>query len=259
MEREISVLKVNNPTGVNPIDLQISQNTINKKEVALQDLKNDLADYTIRAPFAGIIAKVNSKIGDTISSGTAVASLITKQKIAEISLNEVDVAKVELGQKATLTFDAVEDFSVTGEVAEIEAVGTVSQGVVSYNIKITFDTEDDRIKPGMSTSASIVTEVKQDVLYAPNGAIKNKAGKNYVEMFTDKKFVVNATSTQGITSDVDPVEQSVEVGISNDTNTEIISGLKEGDLVITRTTTGGTKTTTTSSMGLPGLGGGPGR
>ncbi|HBM46220.1 MAG: Efflux transporter, RND family, MFP subunit [Parcubacteria group bacterium GW2011_GWF2_38_76] len=257
-EREISVLKINNPTGVNPIDLQISQNNIRKKEVSLDDLRADLANYTVRAPFTGIIAKVNSKIGDTVSSGTAIGSLITKQKIAEISLNEVDVAKVKLGQKATLTFDAIEDFSITGEVAEIEAVGTVSQGVVTYNIKIIFDTQDDRIKPGMSTSASIITEVRQDVLSVSNSAIKNKAGVDYVEMFSEKIKAVNATSTQGVILESGLVEQVVEIGISSDTHTEIISGLKEGDLVITRTATNQTKTKTTASstIRIPGVGGG---
>jgi HlyD family secretion protein len=264
-EREISILKINNPTGINPIDLQIFKNNINKKEVSLEDLRNEIANYTIRAPFSGIIAKVNSRSGDTVSAGTTVGSLITKQKIAEISLNEVDVAKVKLGQKATLTFDAVEDFSLTGEVAEIEAIGSVSQGVVSYNIKITFDADDDRVKPGMSTSASIITEIRQDVLAVPNNAIKNKVDYDYVEVAAEKISIATPLSSQGIMLASSPVERVIETGISNDTHTEIISGLKEGDIVVVRTTTNTAKTTTntarattinTNSIRLPGLGGG---
>lgn len=257
-EREIAIMKVNNPTGVNPIGLQISQNTIKKKEVSLEDLRFELSKYTIRSPFTGIIAVVNSKTGDTVSSGTTLGSVITKQKIAEISLNEVDVAKIKLGQKATLTFDAIDNFSITGEVAEIEAIGAVSQGVVTYNIKISFDTEDDRIKPGMSTSASIITDVRQDVLAVPNAAIKNKNNQTYVEMPVGNSIDGNATSSQGVILATSPVERTVQAGISNDTHTEIVGGLNEGDLVISRTTSSQTKTTTTSSSSirLPGIGGG---
>ena len=99
--------------------------------------------------------------------------LITKQKIAEISLNEVDAAKVKVGQKVTLTFDAIDGLSITGEVSEIDALGTVSQGVVTYGVKIAFDTQDERVKSGMSVSAAIITDVKQNVLLVPNAAVKS--------------------------------------------------------------------------------------
>lgn len=257
-EREIAVLKINNPTGVNPIDLQISKNSIQKREVDLEELRANLADYTIRSPFAGIIAKVNSKINDSVSAGTAVASIITKQKIAEISLNEVDVAKVQLGQRATLTFDAIENLSITGEVVEIEAVGAVSQGVVTYDVKISFDTEDDRIKPGMSVSAAIIIEVKTDALAVPSSAVKTRSDYNYVEIPSENISVATSTFSQGVALTSSFSEQAVDLGISNDTHTEIISGLKEGDLIIVRTASSVSKNTTTSSnsIRLPGIGGG---
>jgi RND family efflux transporter MFP subunit len=242
-ERDISILEINNPTGINPIDLQIAQNNIKKKESALADLKAKLADYAIRAPFAGIITKVNVKKGDSTSAGTTLTTLITRQKIAEVSLNEVDVAKIKVGQKVTLAFDAVEGLSITGEVAEIDAIGTVTQGVVNYNVKIVFDTQDEGVKPGMSVSAAIITDVKQDVLLVPNSAIKSNGNGQYVEILTDNT----------------PQSRTVETGISNDTMTEIVSGLKEGDRVVTQTITANTNTTQTQSrstgIGIPGLGG----
>lgn len=240
-ERDISILEINNPTGINPIDLQIAQNSIRKKEVALTDLKAKLADYVVRAPFAGIVAKVNVKKGDSVSSATTLATLITKQKIAEISLNEVDVAKIKVGQKSTLTFDAIEGLSITGEVAEIDTLGTVSQGVVTYAVKIIFDTQDERVKSGMSVSATIITDVKQDVLLVPNAAVKSN-GEQYVEVLENNV----------------PRNQTVETGLSNDTMTEITSGLKEGDRVVTQTITGGTVQTQSQSntnFRIPGFGG----
>ncbi len=240
-ENTISILKINNPTGVNPIDLQISRNNIEQKKVALADLKANLADYVIYAPFAGIITEVNIKKGDSVSSGTVLTTLITRQKIAEISLNEIDAAKVKVGQKVTLTFDAVGDLSITGEVAEIDTLGTVSQGVVTYAVKIVFDTQDERIKSGMSVSATIITEVRQDVLLVPNAAVKSN-GEQYVEVMENNV----------------PHSQTVEIGLSNDTTTEIKSGIKEGENVVTQTTTANsTAQTQTQNQGfrMPGIGG----
>src|SRR6185503_5946600 len=109
--------------------------------------------YTVRAPFSGTIAKLSVDKGDQASSGTTVATIISKNQIADLSLNEVDAAKVTVGQKATLTFDAVEDLSIAGAVASVDTLGTVSQGVVSYVVKIQFTTQDERVKPGMSVNA----------------------------------------------------------------------------------------------------------
>jgi multidrug efflux pump subunit AcrA (membrane-fusion protein) len=237
-EQDIKIFKIGNPAGDNPIDLQISQNNIKKKEAALADLKATLFDYAVRAPFAGIIAKVNSKKGDSVSSGTTLATLITKQRMAEISLNEVDAAKVKVGQKSTLTFDAVDDLNITGQVAEIDTLGTVSQGVVTYNVKIVFDTQDERVKPGMSVSASIVTDVKTDVLMVPNSSIKLSGNAEYVEILDDAVISSQTGSgSAGIVSPAPPRQQAVQTGLANDSFTEILSGLKEGDQVISRTST----------------------
>lgn len=240
-ENDIKILQINNPTGANPIDLQISKNSIEQKKVALADLKTKLADYAIYAPFAGVITEVNVKKGDSVSSGAVLTTLITRQKIAEISLNEVDVAKSKVGQKVTLTFDAIEGLSIAGEVAEIDTLGTVSQGVVNYVVKIVFDTQDDRVKPGMSVSAAIITDVKQNILIVPNSAVKSSGGQ-YVE-------ILNGAV---------PQSQNVETGLSNDTMTEIISGLKEGDKVVTQivsSTQTSTQTTTGGGFRMPGMGG----
>ena len=210
-------------------DFDIADQEIKLKQAenTLNDAKNKLANYYVYAPFSGTIAELDVKKGDSVSSGATVLTIISPQKIAEISLNEVDVAKVKVGQKTTLTFDAVEDLSLTGEATDVDTLGTVSQGVVSYTVTITFDTQDDRVKSGMSVSAAIITDMKQDVLLIPSAAVKSN-GEQYVEVL-ENNTVRN---------------QTVEVGLSNDTMTEIKSGLQEGDRVVTQTTTATTKTTT---------------
>lgn len=250
-EKEESLAKI--LAGTDELDIKSQELTIKQKENALADAKDKLADYTVRAPFSGTLAKMSVKKKDEVSSGTAVATIITDQRIAEISMNEVDVSKIKLKQKAMLTFDAVEDLTISGEVGEIDATGTVSQGVVTYGVKILFNTQDERIKPGMSVSASIITDVKQDTLYVPSSAVKNTDESYYIEKFTETIPQSNLNS-QGIISASAPVKQSVEIGISNDTHTEIISGLSEGDQIITRTINGTTKATQQTA---PSLFGGP--
>lgn len=240
-EKEASLTKLK--SGPDALDIQSQELSVKQRENALQDAKEKLADYYIHAPFDGVVAKTNIKAGDPVSTGTILATLITKQRLAEVPLNEIDVAKIKIGQKATLIFDAVPDLSITGEVVEIDAIGATTQGVVNYGVKISFDTQDDRIKSGMSVSAAIITDVRQDVMLVSNSAVKSIGGLSHVEI------LVNGA----------PQSQSVEIGLSNDAKTEILSGLKAGDKVITQTiTASATKTTTTQSSGLriPGLGGG---
>ncbi len=230
------------------LDIQSSQLSVQKAQNALDDAKSNLADYYVTAPFSGIMAAVDGKVGDNASTGTAIGTIITADKTAVISLNEVDAAKIQLGQKATLTFDALPDLTVAGKVAEIDTIGTVSQGVVSYDVKISFDTEDQRVKPGMTVNAAIITAVKQDVLTVPNGAVKTSNGASYVEMF-DSALPDPALGQQGSPSAIPPKDVSVQTGISDSTSTEIISGLKEGDKIVTKTISG----SSTSSASAPSI------
>lgn len=216
------------------LDTQSEQLSLQKSQNALQDAKDNLADYKIYAPFSGTVSSVPVQRGDNVGSGTVLGTIITAQQTATLSFNEVDIAKISLGQKATLTFDAVPGLSISGKVAQIDSVGTVTQGVVDYDVKITLDTYDARIKPGMSVSAAIITNVKQNVLAVPNSAVKTAQGESYVQMF-DTPLAPPLPGVQGSPSSVPPREQPVTVGISNDTSTEIISGLNEGDEIITRT------------------------
>lgn len=245
-------------TLTNPYNIQSQELNVQQKESALSDAKETLAYYTIRAPFDGAVASVDVKKADSIAVNSAVATIITNQLTANISLNEVDVASVKTDQKATLTFDAVSDLTLTGHVAEIDTIGTVSQGVVSYNVMIAFDTQDDRIKPGMSATAAIITKVKSDVLLVPNSAVKSNAAGNYVEIPVQP---VNGESTGSSATGQSTRQQAVVAGLSDDNSTEIVSGLGEGDAIVIKTTAQAAAKTTQSSGSLFNMfgGGGPQR
>ncbi|MDO8668600.1 MAG: efflux RND transporter periplasmic adaptor subunit [bacterium] len=245
-EKQASLIKLQ--AGTDSLDIRSQELSLQQKRNALIDAQTALADYTIRAPFDGVVAAVNAKVGDSASG--VITTIMTAQHIAEISLNEVDVAKIKIGNKATLTFDAIDGLDISGRVAEIDALGAVTQGVVTYNVKIVFDTQDSRVKSGMSANATIITNVKTDILLVPNSAVKTDSnGGSYV---------------QTLDSAGQPQNVIVQIGLANDNSAEIISGLNEGDKVVTQTITAGATNTITGQSGaagglrIPGITGGSG-
>ncbi len=254
--------RLENQSSTGGIALESKELNVRQKENAFLNAKENLGDYYVRAPFDGVIAQTDVKKGDPVSSASVVAMLITRQKLAEVSLNEVDVAQIKIDQKATLTFDAIPNLTITGQVAEIDTVGTVSQGVVTYNVKIAFDTQDERVKPAMSVSAAIVTEAKPNVLLVPNSAVKSQGGLSYVELVDgDDMNVALTANVSGAILKNSPRRQQVEAGTANDEFTEITSGLNEGDIIVTRTIQQNSTQPQTQQQGglrIPGLPGGGG-
>ena len=253
-------------TGTDPLDIQAAQLAVQQKQNALTDAQETLSNYYITAPFDGVIATVGAQIGQPSSSGTALGTIITNEKIAVIPFNEVDVAKIQVGQKVTMTFDAIDSLEMTGSVTSVDAVGTVSSGVVNYNVKISLDTNDDRVKSGMSVTAAVITDVEQDVLMVPTSAIKNNTQGSYVEVF-DTALPDPLTGVIGSPSTTLPRKQTVVLGNANDTDTIITSGLDENSIIVTRTITPTTTATTSSTPSIlnsvggsstRGLGGGGG-
>jgi HlyD family secretion protein len=238
--------------------IRSQEKIVEQKENALSDARENYENCFIKAPYDGIVAKVNVKEGDSISLTTSLFTFISTQKIAELTLNEIDAAKVKIGQKATLTFDALPDLTLTGKVTEIDTVGTVSQGVTSYGVKIALDLDDERIKPGMSVNAEIVVEVKPDVLTLPNSAIKSEGNSRYVQLIDAPKEIKDKLKIGApivLPKEVKIKNQPVKIGISNDEKTEILSGVSEEDIVISSKITPQTQTNQTQfRLQIPGMG-----
>jgi multidrug efflux pump subunit AcrA (membrane-fusion protein) len=127
----------------------------------------------------------------------------------------------------------------------------VSQGVVSYTVKIAFDTQDSQIKPGMTVNAAIITDAKTDVLSVPSSAVKTQNGVQYVLVFDPA--LSESTDGSAVISPTEPARVTVQTGITDDTSVEILSGLTDGQQIVVRTTTGtaaaGNTTPTNSSRG----------
>ena len=169
---------------------------------------------------------------------------------AEVAVNEVDLPSIKLGQQATVTFDSISGLTITGVVSEIAPQGTSSSGVVTYVVDITFDIQNAKVKPGMTCSADIVTTQIKDALLVANTAVKSDTQGSYVMLVTlgsDGKPVGQ------------PTRQDITVGPANDTNTQIVSGLKVGQTVVTSSNSSTTGTTGGSRGGIGAIFGGGGR
>jgi len=225
-------------------------------QATLADYNNTLTDAgkrKVTAPISGTVNAVNVKNGDNLgaSSSSHVAPIIIGDLgtlKAQVQVNEVDVSNVSIGQKATLTFDALPEFTATVKIEKMDSLGTTTQGVVTYNVTIGFDSLDPRIKPDMSVTAAIITSAKQNVITIPSSAVKTQNGNSFVD-------VLNGPA---------PTQVPVTVGASNSTDTEITNGVSVGDKVVTQTinptatstSASATRSTTGGGARIPGLGGG---
>lgn len=223
------------PDGSTAVDLAGKQLAVKQAQDQLQSAEETLAQYTITSPFDGTMASNTANVGNQVSGSDTLGTVITTQEVATLDLNEVDVSKVKVGQKATLTFDAIDGLTLAGTVSSIDSVGTVSSGVVNYAVTIALDTQDPRIMSGMSVTAAIQAGVAQDVLTVPSSAVKTLNGSSYVLTVAASDKSTASQSLQGVTLETPPTQTPVEIGLTDGAHTEIKSGLTEGQQIVTKT------------------------
>ncbi|MFZ1735902.1 MAG: efflux RND transporter periplasmic adaptor subunit [Candidatus Moraniibacteriota bacterium] len=228
----------------------IAEQNLVAAKLSYQKTRDDASKRRVVSPIDGTVNEINIKNGDDLGSNSSSSSKVTPIIVsdlstvkASISVNEVDISKVALGQKAMMTFSALDGLALSGTVEKMDSLGTIASGIVTYTVTLGFDAPDERVKPGMSVSASIICDVKSDTSVVPNSAVKTDASGTYVQILSDNV----------------PERNAVEVGLSNSTSTEILKGLDVGEKVVTKTTNANATTTNTSSgssgVRIPGLGG----
>ncbi|MDZ4385574.1 MAG: efflux RND transporter periplasmic adaptor subunit [Candidatus Moranbacteria bacterium] len=229
---------------INRLSLDGQMVTLEQSKNSLADAKEKLNDYYIRAPFDGIATGISVGAGDSVSRSDVLASVITKDVKAKVSINEIDASQVKVGNKVTIKISALADATIIGKISKIDTIGQTSQNVVSYDAEIAFDNQNELLKPGMSVSASVITGVKQDVITVPNSAIKTQNGSSYIET---------------LNSGTVPQQVPVQIGLANNSETEITNGLNVGDIIVTQTVNSNASSSATTGSGsgvrLPGLGG----
>jgi HlyD family secretion protein len=190
--------------------------------VTLDTTPTQQGQMTYKATIAGTVIEVNAQEGNLSSLQqplVIVADLV--QMNVETQLNEVDVGKVQLGGKATVTSKVLGNTSVQGTIDQI-ALEAVSQPSVQGNalptvgVRIHLDQVPAGLKPGSTVSMQIIVATKKGVLAVPQEALFQEGSNNYV-------YSIQGGSVH---------KTEVKIGIGNDTQQEISSGLKAGDLVV---------------------------
>jgi HlyD family secretion protein len=201
-------------------DVSIQQSSIMQAEQTLKQAQLKLDQATLTAPFAGVVTAVNIVPGSTASSATVAISLIDRSTLhVDLKLSENDVANVQLNQPVDLTIDALKGWKATGTVSYIAPSAETSSGVVTYAVRVSFPDSDARVKVGMTANLTITTAKKDGVLLVPSTALLPKGAGQSVQVL----------SADGTTTN----EVDVQTGLTDGLNTEITSGLKSGDKVVT--------------------------
>ncbi|MBI4187379.1 MAG: efflux RND transporter periplasmic adaptor subunit [Chloroflexi bacterium] len=183
---------------------------------SLEYARSQLDDAVITAPFAGTIASITADEGDTVAAAKTIIHLVdltTMQLVVDI--DEIDMPNVKLNQKAIISVDALPGTELEGRVSFIPPLGREESGLVFYQVKVSLAISEG-IRPGMRATADIVTDERQNVLLVPSRTVKRDSqGNTFVEVVGEQT-----------------VARPVAAGISDDTYTEIISGLREGEKVL---------------------------
>lgn len=219
--------------GTKSEQIQKDKNSIAQQELSLENIMKNLDNYEIKAPFDGRLRQIDFKVGDNIVSDDTKYLYIDNPNIIEITadLDQIDIAKVKVGQEVKIDFDSFTTTSFTWTVTQINSSPIESSGVTSYEIKVWMDKGQYDIYSGMTAKIQIVIARKSNVLVLPSEFITTGSGST------------GSGGTVSTVTDTTWKSKEVVTWLTTSTQTEIASGLSEGDRVVRYIT----KSTTTSS------------
>ena len=206
----------NGPTG---LQLQIAQTQLQIATLAVKQSQMALDRSVLVAPFDGIVAENNLVIGETPPQGAAITLIDTSGYYVDVAVDETDIVNVQTGQPVTLRLDALAGIKITARVTRV-AVTPIRVGqLVTYTVRVTLDPTDELLRVGMTTTATIIVNQLKNVIALPNRFIR-------IDSVSQQAYVtVQESNTQF--KDV-----AVTLGVRNETESEIISGLEVGQKVV---------------------------
>lgn len=243
--------------------------SLREAQLSLDSQYEQLDNYNITSPINGTVIQKNSKQGDTLdntNSTKVMATIADLSKILfEMSVDELDISKIEVGQMVEITADALEDKVFSGYVETVSIIGTSANGVTTYPVTIVVN-EPEGLIPGMNVSADIIVEKKENVVRIPASALKRgnlvavqlKDGEKAPEPETSdgKDAPKNSKMMPNMAPDGFKLVQ-VKIGLSNEDYIEIIEGISEGDVVQVTSATVGMNNPFSGMGTMPGgMGGG---
>ena len=221
------------------VQLQLLQEQKNQAQLSLQATQLASDNYAVTAPYSGVITSLNVASGDVVTAGTAVAVMADQSTWnVEAYVDESDILNVKVGQDAAVTIDPYGDKTFAGKVISIgHTLQTSSSSVAAYPVKVQLTQPPATLEAGMSADAAITVSVAKGVLAVPSAAVITLNNRNYVLLIS-----VDANNKRTTT------RTEVKVGVEGDDYTQILSGLKSGDRIMSDASTAtSTSTTTTSS------------
>ena len=224
-----------------------AKSTYDQSKAALAKAQRNLSYTTITSPINGVVTSREVEEGQTVASGfetptlfTIAADLTKMQVVADV--DEADIAGVKDSARVTFTVDAYPNDVFEGRVIQIRlgstnssssSTSTTSETVVTYEVVITADNPDLKLKPRLTANVTIFTDTREDVLVVPNKALrftpdkKLAGGKTIKDCNSPKKvWTMDETSFTA---------HPVKTGMSDGSNTEIVSGISEGTEIVTET------------------------
>lgn len=193
-------------------------------ELAAAEARIDSAQATLdlallEAPFSGTITDAFPQAGDQITGNTDAFRIDNLSTLlVDLEINEVDINQIEVGQSATITFDAINRSVFTGEVVQVSLAGEQTSGVVTFTVTVALLDADEDVKPGMTAVVEILVSQGEQALLIPNQAIRLENGESVVYILSPGGVIV-------------PVQ--VTLGNSSDTHSEVIAGdLQVGDRIV---------------------------
>ena len=205
--------------GATQDEIRAQEAKVLQYEALVSSSEATLSKMTLRSPINGIVVKQDANLGEIITSGSQIVSVISENNFQiESNVSEVSIGKVKVGDPVYIKMDAYPDRVFVGNVVYIEPGETLVDGVVNFKVKVAFSEEYSDIKTGLTANLDIETEKVSNVLAVPQYAISLKDGKNYVSLKVGKKQIE---------------EREVSLGLfGNDGFVEVLSGLTEGDVIV---------------------------
>ena len=199
----------------------VAEQQYRQAEANLADAATQLGYARVVAPITGIVESVSTQEGETVAASFAAPTFVTLLDLSRLEVwtyvDETDIGRVQVGQKATFTVDTYADQTFPGKVTAIYPQAQIRDNVVDYMTVVRFRPPRDYIlRPEMTTTVQIVLEQHQNVLALPLRAVRRDAGSQYV------------TVRNGNTAERRPVT----TGLTDDSYCEIVSGLRENDEVL---------------------------
>ncbi len=213
---------------------------VDQAKGALTVAETNLGYTTIYSPVNGTVVSRAVDVGQTVAASFQTPTLftiaqdLTKMQI-DTNVDEADIAKAKVDQKATFTVDAYPEKTFTGKVNQVRSAPIVTQNVVTYDVVVGVDNKEMLLKPGMTANVSILTNTVDNVLKIPNAALRYRpSGKGKPEGKAEGKKEAAGLRVHIIGKGETPQAVPVKLGISDGNFTQLAEGnLKEGDVLIT--------------------------